>query len=106
MKLMNSISSVPIPKSYLEIVMVTWPKSCDFDIAKCKELKPVLSVVQVISDISKPDCTHEFHVKINPCKNKCTSEFNSGRYRGSKFQHLPFYLHSLTNTLSVKFVYL
>ena len=44
-------------------------------------------------------------LSLSPCQNKYTSDLNLGRYRGSKFQNLPFYLHFLADTSSVKFVY-
>ena len=40
-------------------------------------------------------------LQLSPCKNKYISDLSSGRYRGSKFQNLPFYLHFLTDTTSV-----
>ena len=42
---------------------------------------------------------------LSPCKNNYTFDLNSGRYRGSKIQKRPLYLHFLADTSLVKFVY-
>ena len=44
-------------------------------------------------------------LQLSPCKNKYKFDLNLGRYRGSKFQNPPFYLHFLADTSPVKFVY-
>ena len=41
----------------------------------------------------------------SPCKSKYTFDLNLGRYRGSEFQHPPFYLNFFADTSSVKFIY-
>ena len=42
-------------------------------------------------------------LELSPCKNKYTFDLNLGRYRESKFQNQPFYLHF--DTAAVKFFY-
>ena len=47
-------------------------------------------------------CTNNT-LQLSPCKNKITFDLNLGRYNGLRFQSPPFYLHVLTDMLSVKF---